>query len=338
MDFQHRPLDRTYDFYGLQSYLQTLLYAPQEAKARELKSALYYKDAAGAMDVIPAARADNPGAYERMAIASQNTAITMQGKLMVDSFNVARPLVEGVSVTLQLIPAPPEKYLLAAPDQVGGAIPEYGVRIDDCFLLVPRLKVKPNLLKQVASYPWIKQETLKFIHPAGVLNFNAKEIYTGGSIPRRAFVVMIKEDYLNGDIQHNWLNLEHFGAVQMLMEVNGSHRPYVNGYKMNFATFDYTEVYNGLFYELNKQTDQGSIDITHEEFRGGFTVFAFDLSDNKVCPSDAYAESKPGRVKLSFRLSAGIQHNIAVLVVLEHERIIRIDRARNWTDRPAYGN
>ena len=122
------------------------------------------------------------------------------------------------------------------------------------------------------------------------------------------------------------------------MEVNGSHRPYVNGYKMNFTDFDYTEVYNGLFYELNKQTDQGSIDITYEEFRGGFTVFAFDLSDNKVCPSGFYAESKPGRVMLSFRLSAGSQHNIAALVVLEHERIIRIDHARNWTDRPAYGN
>jgi hypothetical protein len=328
---QHKAVDKTDDFYQLISYLQILLYSMVSSKKSFLQNALWFKDSAGMHDQVVRNEDMNPGEHWRSSMAAASRTMHMQGRLLVDALNFARPLVENVGLTLQFIPHAPADCLVGILPV--GPRPRYRVEILDCYLLVPRLKVKPSLLKSVGRYPWVKTEVIKYIHPANVTNFNARTVYNGPNVPRRAYVIVMTEGRYERDIQTNRLRFQPADVTQMLMTVNDVHKPVHNGYISNFPNMDYTEVYAGLFNEMNKNWDPNSVDISWEEFRDGYTIWAFDLSSNKTSSADFYAPPQSGIVQLRIRFEPAHQEPVVVLVFLEHEHMLSIDKNRNWEDR-----
>ena len=145
----------------------------------------------------------------------------------------------------------------------------------------------------------------------------------------------MKETNLDGNMRENRLKLDHHSVDKALMEVNENHKPYPNGYISDFSADDYIQPYQRLFYEMNKQRNPGSIDVTFSDYRGGYAIWCFNLSDNKVVPRDLYPPSRSGSVSLTLHLKEGSGDNLAILVVLEHERVYRIEKNRSWKDDPA---
>ena len=331
---QHKSVDKTFDFYQLITYLQILLYSMVESRKTFLQNALWYKDTAGMHDMIVRNRTQSPGEYARSTMSAASRKMHLQGRILVDSLNFARPLVENVSLTLQFVPHAPEGCLFAT--YPAGPTPRYVVEILDCYLLVPRLKVKPSLLKSVGRYPWVKTEVIKYIHPAGVTNFNTRTVYNGPNIPRRAFVVVMTEPRFENTLSLNRLRFMPASITQMLMTVNDIHKPIHNGYSADFANYDYTEVYAGLFNELNKNWHPNSVDISWEEFRDGYTIWAFDLSSNRTSSADFYAPPQSGNVQLMIRFNPAQNDAMVVLVFLEHEHLLTFDKNRNWEDKEIY--
>jgi hypothetical protein len=331
---QHKSVDKTFDFYQLISYLQVLLYSLISSKRSFLQNALWHKDINGAHDQVIRNETINPGEHWRSSMSAGSRTMHMQGRLLLDCLNFARPLVENVGLTLQFVPHDPNDCLVAIPPAAGPI--EYKVEILDCYLLVPRLKVKPSLLKSIARYPWVKTEVMKFIHPANVTNFNARTVYNGPNIPRRAFVVLLGETRYERNSQLNRLRFMPMDVAQMLMTVNDEHKPVHNGYISDFPNYNYTEVYAGLFNELNKNWDPNSIDISWADFRNGYTIWAFDLSSNKTSSADFYAPAQSGTVQLRIRFNPAQAETVVVLVFLEHEHMLTIDKNRNWEDKESH--
>ena len=328
---QHKSVDKTFDFYQLISYLQLLFYSFVSSKKSFLQNALWYKDSAGMHDLVVRNEDMNPGEHWRSTMAAASRTMHMQGRLLVDSLNFARPLVENVGLTLQFVPHAPEDCLVVT--VIAHPPPRYVVEILDCYLLVPRLKVKPSFLKSIARYPWVKTEVIKYIHPANVTNFNTRTVYNGPNVPRRAFVIVMTEARFERNPQSNRLRFMPADVTQMLMTVNDVHKPIHNGYISDFPNFNYTEVYAGMFNELNKNWNPNTLDISWEEFRDGYTVWVFDLSSNKSSSADYYAPSQSGIVQLSLRFNPAQADAMVVLVFLEHEHMLSIDKNRNWEDR-----
>jgi hypothetical protein len=178
-------------------------------------------------------------------------------------------------------------------------------------------------------------ETIKFLHPQGVQNFNTKQIYVGPNIPRRALVVLLDEARYDGVLTRNRLNFKPHQVDEMVMLVNDVHKPFYNGYVCNFPQLQYESAYLGLFTELNKMWNADSIDISYADFADGYCIFAFDLSPNHTSAADFYSPPQSGSVQLRMHFLNAPTENIVVLVILEHERILYIDKDRNWIDKPA---
>ena len=113
MDVQHKSLDKTFDFYQLITYMQILLYSMVESKKTFLQNALWYKDTQGMHDTIIRHAVNSPGENARSTMSAVSRKMHLQGRILVDSLNFARPLVENVSLTLQFVPHAPEGCLLA---------------------------------------------------------------------------------------------------------------------------------------------------------------------------------------------------------------------------------
>jgi hypothetical protein len=186
-----------------------------------------------------------------------------------------------------------------------------------------------------ATYPWTKMETIKFLHPQGVTNFNARQVYIGPNIPRRAFVVLLNETRHDGNLTANRLNFLPYDLSNIVMIVNDVHKPYYNGYECDFANLKYESAYSGLFTELNKTWNADSVSISYPDFADGYCVFAFDLTSNHTSAADFYSPPQAGSVYLRMHFLTAPAENIVVLVMLEHERILYIDKDRNWVDKEA---
>jgi hypothetical protein len=178
-------------------------------------------------------------------------------------------------------------------------------------------------------------ETIKFLHPQGVTNFNAKQVYVGPNIPRRALVVLLNEGRHDGSLTQNKLNFKPYSVDNIVMVVNDIHKPFYNGYECNFTNLQYESAYSGLFTELNKSWNTDSIAIDYTDFADGYCIFAFDLTPNHTSAADFYSPPQAGSVFLRMHFLNAPQENIVVLVILEHERILYIDKDRNWIDKEA---
>lgn len=319
------------DNYQIQTYLQTMLYTPKAIKNTLLGLAMYYPDTSGAHDLIAKDVKVNPGEYVRSTKTSKSQLIRMQGRISIDCFNVSRPLVENVSILLQFIPNHPKMCLVSdiTPE------PKLVIEIEECYLKIPRIKPKVSLLGLPASYPWTKMETIKFLHSSGIANFNAKQVYTGSNIPRRAYVVLLDEARFDGKYKKNRLNFKPYAVDNIVMIVNDVHKPYYNGYECDFGDLKYESTYVGLFTELNKIWSADSIDITYTDFADGYCIFAFDLSQNRTSAASFYTPPQGGSVQLRMHFKTAPTENIVVLVMLEHERMLYIDKDRNWSDKEA---
>ena len=256
-----------------------------------------------------------------------SNTFNLQGRLLVDCLNVNKPLVENVTLGIKLYPNPPNKCIVSATNL------RTAVELHDIHLLVPRIVPKVSLLKQPASYPWANTRVHRFMFPAGSRTFGPRIITTTDILPRRCIVVLMRETQLNGQADQNRQELRHYDVEQMLVTVNNTHKPFYGGYTAMFDDADYGFLYDNLFRELG---DTNTIDITREDFTGGVCVFPFNLTDSNVS-SSYYPVKKSGSVDLQISFRIAPPQNLSILVLLEEERVYKIDKNREFTDKIAQG-
>ena len=324
-------MDKTFNFYQQQVYTYLYLHTPRNVKNTYFATCAWFPDQAGAHDQVIRNAVGNRGEYVRPGMIAQSSSCYLRGRLILDLFNVGRPMCENVTITIRFIPNVPEQCLVSTSDDA-----RYAVKLSRCELIVPRLYPKREFLNKPAVFPWTKIRTLRFMHNRNSQHFDFRNLYSGPNIPKRCIVLLMDEARFQGSYATNRLKFDPLDVDEMLILVNDEHKPYHNGYRTDFSgpTVDYTELYYGLFRELGKIWDPSTLDaLTYDDFRGGYCFWVFDLTPNGTGSSTSYAPPENGSVKLRIHFKNAPTDNVTVLVMLEEERVLYVDKNRNWEDK-----
>lgn len=326
VDINHKSVYSTHGFYDIMTYLKILYTMPNDVKAKRLLNSLWYRDVASGHSVLANNQQVNPGQYYRQTRAARSSLMELYGKLMVDCFDVERPIPENVSLGIKFFPNEAAKCLVADPAQVQPVI-----EIQDFYLIVPRIIPKSTFLGSPARLPWLNTEVHRYMFPSGSTNFGPRSLVHTDALPRRCIVLVLSENQLNGQLDKNRQEFEHHDVDKLLVTVNGKHLPSLNGYTPQFNRNAYSVLYDSLFQELGSE---GTIDVTREDFSGGFVVYCVDLSQQNLS-SSFYPLKKAGQAELEIHFRQAPNENLAILVLLQEERVLSFDKKREFIDKGA---
>ena len=108
--------------------------------------------------------------------------------------------------------------------------------------------------------------------------------------------------------------------------------PYYGGWCPDFPNDNYSELYYGLFKQLG--LDPSSVSVNKKAFQNGFVVFPFEIT-GKDLSSEYYGDNQSGNLELTMEFSAATETNVAIMVVLENEKVISFNKNREFKDSHA---
>ena len=94
------------------------------------------------------------------------------------------------------------------------------------------------------------------------------------------------------------------------------------------AELDFDEAYNTLFSGTGKIYSNAGLDITREDYPGGYALYAFDLTPDMCNSTDYFNTVQRGSLSLALTLKTQ-KHPLAMVCYGDFENVIRIDSERN---------
>ena len=353
--------------YAYRSYIETLLNYDVSAKESQFSSALYYKDTAGKMEetgtlwssqvinykAITGANASvkvyapptgNVGFAKRQKFIVNGNQFVLSGPIFSDIFMTDRLLLNMMDLKVVLNRSTDSFSLM---DKNDTAI-EPKVHFTDVVLKVRKVKVDQSvsdgverMLKQTpALYPIRRVECKILTIPQNLPNTRQDNIFSG-IIPKTFVFGLVHVDAATGIYEKNPYNFQHFGVSNLSLTANGQEIPFkqltlkypddkygtIDDAKDTELDFD--EAYNTLFSGTGKIYSNAGLDITREDYPGGYALYAFDLTPD-MCNGTAYLTTvQRGSLTLALTFRKSLDHAIAMVCYGDFENVIRIDAERN---------
>ena len=355
--------------YAYRSYIETLLNYDVSAKQSQFSSALYYKDTAGEMDSngsLPSlktlnyktagnASADasdklyvlgtgNQGFAKRHQFIKNGNRFVLSGPIFSDIFMTDRLLLNMMDLKVVLNRSSDAFSLMDLNDP---AI-EPKVLLSNVVLKVRKVKVDQSvsdgverMLKQTpALYPIRRVECKILTIPANLPNVRQDNIFSG-IIPNSFVVGLVHVDASTGEYGKNPYNFQHFGVTSVSLTANGQEIPFKlltlkypedDDGKIDPAKdteLDFDEAYNTLFSGTGKIYSNAGLDITREDYPGGYALYAFDLTPDMCKSADYFNTVQRGSLTLALTFGTSHDHAIGMVCYGDFENVIRIDAERN---------
>ena len=354
--------------YAYRSYIETLLNYDVSAKESQFSSALYYKDTATKMDengALPAlkevkikwdktnetdgwmysAGTGNQGFVKRHKFIENGNQFVLSGPIFADIFMTDRLLLNMLDLKVVLNRSTDAFCLMEIGNSSSPIEPR--VHLTDVVLKIRKVKVDQpisdgveRMLKQTpALYPIRRVECKILTIPENLPNIRQDNIFSG-IIPKSFVFGLVHVDAYNGTYTRNPYNFAHFGVTNVSLTANGQEIPFKqltlkypkaeNG-EVNPATddeLDFDEAYNTLFSGTGKIYSNAGLDISREDYPGGFALYAFDLTPDMCKSSDYFNTVQRGSLTLALTLKKQT-HAIGIVCYRDFENVIRIDAERN---------
>ena len=353
--------------YAYRSYIETLLNYDVSAKQSQFSSALYYKDTAGQMEKVGALASSktlsykntsdqnasdklyvpesgNVGFAKRHQFIKNGNRFVLSGPIFSDIFMTDRLLLNMMDLKVVLNRSSDPFSLMDLNDP---AI-EPKVQLSDVVLKVRKVKVDQavsdgveRMLKQTpALYPIRRVECKILTIPANLSNVRQDNIFSG-IIPNSFVVGLVHVDATTGEYDKNPYNFQHFGVTSVSLTANGQEIPFKlltlkypkdpEGKidSANDAELDFDEAYNTLFSGTGKIYSNAGLDITREDYPGGYALYAFDLTPDMCKSADYFNTVQRGSLTLSLTFGDSHKHAIGMVCYGDFENVIRIDSERN---------
>lgn len=312
--------------YAYKAYIQKLLSFGDCAMESQGKAALFIKDTAGAMDDV----ADqNLGANERRAYIAQSKIVELICPLNIDLFQQGQVLPNGCDISIKLIRNRPE-FSLMIPDADGRKI---DMPVATLLLVKPRLSTSTLLAhaaafqRHMATYPIRRCQTHTAVIEQGVLSKTLSNICTG-QLPRRVVVGLVSNEAYNGHRTKNPFNFHHYNLNYIALSLDGEQRPNIP-LTPNFENELYLDSYLSLFMATGKLNRDEGLIISRTEYSQGYTLYAFDLSTDLSADSLHSDTINTGNFKIDLKFARETPHSINIVVLLEFDSVIRLDRNRS---------
>ena len=317
--------------YPYQAYLQTLLSYGTETKKSQLEAAMWYADSGGDFELTDGA--DNPGVVARKARAARSRTIDMMGRLHSDLFHQGKYLLNHLDVRVKLSRSKDALVLQCA--RVGGQLPAYKAVIIDAGLHVRKVDVSPvialaharTLEKANAVYPLTRTVIRVFSAATGSLSFAEDNLFMD-KLPNRIVLGFVKAEAYNGAYNLNPFNFQHCHVNYLGLYHQGKEIP-GKALRPSFAADGvYTESYMSLFTGTNSAFSDTSCGVSLHEYRGGYTLFCFDLTPSLTHSHAAVEVTRPGPLRLEVQFEQALEQPTNLIVYAELDGHVELTRTR----------
>ena len=293
---------------------------------------------------LPVPGTGNQGFAKRSKFIRNGNQFVLSGPIFADIFMTDRLLLNMLDLKVVLNRSTDAFCLM----EIGNSSPiEPRVHLTDVVLKIRKVKVDQpvsdgveRMLKQTpALYPIRRVECKILTIPENLPNIRQDNIFSG-IIPKSFVFGLVAVDAYNGTYGTNPYNFAHFGVTSVSLTANGQEIPFKqltlkypkdSKGKVNPATddeLDFDEAYNTLFSGTGKIYSNAGLDISREDYPGGFALYAFDLTPDMCKSSDYFNTVQRGSLTLALTLKKQT-HAIGIVCYGDFENVIRIDAERN---------
>ena len=286
----------------------------------------------------------NVGFAKRHQFIKNGNRFVLSGPIFSDIFMTDRLLLNMMDLKVVLNRSSDAFSLMDLNDP---AI-EHKVQLTDVVLKVRKVKVDQSvsdgverMLKQTpALYPIRRVECKILTIPANQPNTRQDNIFSG-IIPNSFVVGLVHVDASTGEYGKNPYNFAHFGVTSVSLTANGQEIPFKlltlkypkdpDGKidPANDTELDFDEAYNTLFSGTGKIYSNAGLDITREDYPGGYALYAFDLTPDMCKSADYFNTVQRESLTLALTFETSHKHAIGMVCYGDFENIIRIDSERN---------
>ena len=294
---------------------------------------------------LPVPGTGNQGIAKRHKFITNGNQFVLSGPIFADIFMTDRLLLNMMDLKVVLNRSTDSFCLMEIGND--GSVIEPKVHLTDVVLKIRKVKVDQpvsdgveRMLKQTpALYPIRRVECKILTIPQNLPNIRQDNIFSG-IIPKSFVFGLVHVDAYNGVYGKNPYNFAHFGVTSVSLTANGQEIPFKqltlkypedSKGKVNPATddeLDFDEAYNTLFSGTGKIYSNAGLDITRDDYPGGFALYAFDLTPDMCNSSDYFNTVQRGSLSLALTLKKQ-DHAIGMVCYGDFENVIRIDAERN---------
>ena len=316
--------------YSLKCMLNCLL-SETPMTYSDMECSLFIKDNAARMNDFSLLTSSNKGFMQRAKLMEGSREIELQSIIDIDIFKSTTYLVNGISMDINLTATSDKFRLLTANTETT----DYKLQVTDVSLVVPTVTLSNAVLishQEVikdeisqANYYYEKVQLRKF-HIAGGLNSFFVEDAFQGLLPSKITLAFVSSQALNGSISHNPFCFDHYNVSLISITTDGIPSP-EGPLVLNFDS----DIYMDAFSQLYKGKQQGDINqksrITRQEYKGGYSLFNFDLEPQKG--DSFYPLRRQGNVRIEVRFRKELKESVVMLARITSPGHFGVDYARN---------
>ena len=344
-----------YDVSAKQSQFSSALYYKDTAGEMDANGSLpsteilNYKNATGTNASIKYSSPGkgNQGFAQRHKFITNGNQFVLSRPIFSDIFMTDRLLLNMMDLKVVLNRST-DTFSLMEIGNSGDNVIEPKVHLTDVVLKIRKVKVDQavsdgveRMLKQTpALYPIRRVECKILTIPQNLPNIRQDNIFSG-IIPNLFVFGLVHVDAATGIYKKNPYNFQHFGVSNVSLTANGQEIPFKQltltypedkAGKIDPAKdteLDFDEAYNTLFSGTGKIYSNAGLDITREDYPGGYALYAFDLTPD-MCNNTAYFNTvQRGSLTLALTFRKAITHAVGMVCYGDFENVIRIDAERN---------
>ncbi len=333
VDVKLQDKSLTAEEYPYRAFIERLLSCGPAAKQSQLCAEGFYKDAAGAVDVLDAK--SNAGYGSRRELCAQSKPVCLYVRLSTDLANQPRllPNLVDVAVTLHqksnafrlMFPADVETPKLA---------------IDDVSLFYRTVQLAPSMASAIAEtmrlqplrYP-ISHVVVKTFQIAENTTAVDRENLSRGQLPKAVVVGLVETDAYIGVGGKSPFNFKSKGVNQVCLYRDSEMVPSIP-FQPNSGTGDCMREYLSLLQAAGQFGDDRGNDITYQDYAAGdgYSLFAFDLTPDECGTGCHTAVTRSGNLslKMNFNVKA-VDQTCMIIVYMVYDSNLYIDNNRNVT-------
>lgn len=319
--------------YPYKAYLTNLLLYGEGMKKCQLQTSGFAKDTAGHMNDT-----ENIGWQTRQGWVAGSRLQDLVGPLHLDICQQGKLILSQLDIRIKLTRSQPAfnmmSYGTPAVNNVAAVAPtECRVDIEDAYLLVRRVQVAENKIRehetslalQNAVYPIQNTEVYTYTIANGLQSHVQDNLFSG-KMPKMMILGMVRNTDFNGSLPTNPFQFRHCNLNSITLTKDGIPTPHT-ALTPNFANGIYAEEYMHLMDSLDLMTTDADINITKNDFGNGYTLFAYNLSPDKVIAGHAQPK-RDANLSIEVKFSAALTNAINVIVLAIFDEEIEVTRLR----------
>ncbi len=318
--------------YAYRAFLETTL-TYGAAKRDYLHSAMYYPDKQepdyhGA-NIGSKQNCPNLGAYSRYMRTRNSRQFELITRIHNGLFNQQKLLLSKMDLRLKFHRHESKFSLISHADTEN-----YRIHVHSAVMMMCHKRIAASvreaheiaLLKSPAKYNIRTSEVKFYTKPQGSADLSEPNVVTG-ILPRRVIVGLVSSTAFNGSYHTNPLNFQPFALRSIQLRRNGLALPY-DQLELKFSQELVLEGYITLFQGLGRLFHDDELFITRDDYiKSGMTLYAFDITQDGAEHNLSLLQE--GTLSLHIKLETALRESATVIVYLEKDGLIEIDKDRN---------